>query len=116
MRKILLAFATIALAAPALAEHAAAPTQPGRRMETGVALGERSVREVMISQGGGGIAIVYDTGAGAPRSQRVLRLENVNGMLEVIYDTAAPTMALGGGGTPRLVQRGGGMYSVEYDR
>jgi len=47
----------------------------------------------------------------------VLRLENVNGMLEVIYDTAMPsTMALGGGGTPRLVQQGGGMYSVEYDR
>ena len=47
----------------------------------------------------------------------MLRLENVNGMLEVVYDTAMPgTMALGSGGTPRLVQKGGGMYSVEYDR
>ena len=115
MRKIMLAFATIALAAPALAQQAA-PMQPGQRMQTRVALGERSVREVMISQGGGGIDIIYDMGSGAPQSRRVLRLENVNGMLEVIYDTTAPTMALGSGGTPRLVQRGGGMYSVEYDR
>ena len=115
MRKILLAFTTIVLAAPALAQQAS-PMQPGQRMQTGVALGERSVREVMTSQGGGGITLVYDTGAGAPRSQRVLRLENVNGMLEVIYDTATPTMAFGGGGTPRLVQRGGGMYSVESQR
>jgi hypothetical protein len=115
MRMILLAFATMAFTAPALAQHAA-PMQPSQRMQTGVAVGERSVREVMISQDGGGIAIVYDMGPGTPQSKRVLRLENVNGMLEVIYDTAAPTMALGSGGTPRLVQRGGGMYSVEYDR
>jgi hypothetical protein len=50
-----------------------------------------------------------------PESKRVLRLENVNGMLEVIYDTAMPSsMPLGSGGTPRLVQGDGGMYSVEY--
>jgi hypothetical protein len=115
MRKILLAFATMAFAAPALAQQAA-PMQPGQRMQTGVAVGERTVREVMISQDGGGIAIIYDMGPGAPQSKRVLRLENVNGMLEVIYDMTAPTMSLGSGGTPRLVQRGGGMYSVEYDR
>ena len=115
MRKILLAFTAVALAAPALAQQAA-PMQPGGRMQTGVAIGERSVREVMISQDGGGIAIIYDMGPGVPQSKRVLRLENVNGMLEVIYDTTATTMALGNGGTPRLVQRGGGMYSVEYDR
>ncbi|MCB4825172.1 hypothetical protein [Roseicella aerolata] len=115
MRKILLAFATMAFTASALAQQAA-PIQPGQRMQTGVAVGERSVREVMISQDGGGIAIIYDMGPGAPQSKRVLRLENVNGMLEVIYDMAAPTMSLGSGGTPRLVQRGGGMYSVEYDR
>ena len=117
MRKILLAFATtIALAAPALAQQSSAPVQPGQRMLTGVAIGERSVREVMIGQGGGGISVVYDLGPGATVSKHVLRLENVNGMLEVIYDAEAPTMALGGGGTPRLVQQGGGMYSVEYQR
>ncbi len=115
MRNILLSFATMALAAPAPAQQAAL-MQTGQRMQTGVAVGERSVREVMISQGGGGIAIVYDMGPGTPQSQRVLRLENAIGMLEVVYDTTAPTMALGSGGTPRLVQRGGGMYSVEYDR
>lgn len=116
MRNTIFAFATLAaLAAPALAQQAA-PVQPGQRAQTGIALGERSLREVMISQGGGGISIVYDMAPGAPQSRRVLRLENVNGMLEVIYDTAAPAMPLGSGGTPRLVQRGGGMYSVEYDR
>jgi hypothetical protein len=65
--------------------------------------------------GGGGLTVVYDMEPGQPESKRVLRLENVNGMLEVIYDEAMPsTMALGSGGTPRLVQGGGGMYSVEY--
>ena len=115
MRKILFAFATLAFTAPALAQQA--PMQPGQRMQTGVAMGERTVREVMISQGGGGLTVVYDMAAGQLESKRVLRLENVNGMLEVIYDEAIPsTMALGSGGTPRLVQKGGGMYSVEYDR
>ena len=78
-------------------------------------MGERIVREVMISQGGGGLTVIYDMEPGQPESKRVLRLENVNGMLEVIYDEAMPdTMALGSGGAPRLVQGGGGMYSVEY--
>ena len=121
MRKALFA-ATLALAAfgaagPALAQPAAAPMQPGQRMQLGPVVGERVVREVMISQGGGGLTVVYDMAPGQPESKRVLRLENVNGMLEVIYDTAMPsTMALGSGGTPRLVQQGGGMYSVEYER
>ena len=120
MRKILfasaaLASAALASAAPALAQQA--QMRPGQRMQTGVAMGERTVREVMISPGGGGLTVVYDMAAGQPESKRVLRLENVNGMLEVIYDTAMPsTMPLGSGGTPRLVQKGGGMYSVEYDR
>ena len=56
-------------------------------------MGERTVRDVMISQGGGGITVIYDMAPGQPQSQRVLRLENVNGMLEVIYDHAAPTHA-----------------------
>ncbi len=93
-----------------------APMQPGQRMPTGAAVGERTVRQVMVSQGGGGVTIVYDMAPGQTQSQRVLRLENVNGMLEVIYDNAVPTMNTTTGGTPRLVQRGGGMYSVEYDR
>ncbi len=120
MRKTLFA-ATLALAAlggaaPALAQSPSA-MQPGQRIQLGPMVGERVVREVMISQGGGGLTVVYDMAPGQPESKRVLRLENVNGMLEVIYDTAMPsTMALGSGGTPRLVQQGGGMYSVEYDR
>ncbi len=119
MRKTLIAL-TLALAAggigPALAQSAPAPMQPGQRVQLGPMMGERVVREVMISQGGG-LTVVYDMAPGQPESKRVLRLENVNGMLEVIYDTAMPgTMALGSGGAPRLVQQGGGMYSVEYDR
>ena len=118
MRKTLFA-ATLALAAlggaaPALAQSPST-MQPGQRIQLGPMVGERVVREVMISQGGGGLSVVYDMAPGQPESKRVLRLENVNGMLEVIYDTAMPsTMALGSGGTPRLVQQGGGMYSVEY--
>ena len=124
MRKTLIA-ATLAFAAfggaPLLAQGnapaAAPPMQAGQRVQLGPMMGERVVREVMISQGGGGLSVVYDAPVGQPESKRVLRLENVNGMLEVIYDTAMPsTMALGGGGTPRLVQQGGGMYSVDYDR
>jgi hypothetical protein len=90
--------------------------QPGQRMQLGPLVGERTVRQVMISEGGGGIEIVYDMAPGATQSQRVLRLENINGMLEVIYDTRVSGMPTASGGTPRLVQRGGGMYSVEYDR
>jgi hypothetical protein len=90
--------------------------QPGQRMQLGPILGERVVRQVMIGDGGGGIEIVYDMGWGATQSQRVLRLENVNGMLEVVYDTRASPVGLETGGRPRLVQQAGGMYSVEYDR
>lgn len=109
---------TLALAHPALAQTAPAPMQPGQRMALGAAVGERTVRQVMISEGGGGLTVVYDMGPGQTQSQRVLRLESVNGMLEVIYDNQVPSMATAGGGgrTPRLVQGGGGMYSVEYDR
>ena len=114
-----LAAAFVAGAAPAaLAQNtqpAALPMQIGQRVQLGPMMGERIVREVMVSQGGGGLTVVYDAPAGQPESKRVLRLENINGMLEVIYDTAMPgAMALGSGGAPRLVQGGGGMYSVEY--
>ena len=120
-RTLLTALALAAAAATgaantAAAQQSAAPMQPGQRMQLGDMLGERTVRDVMISQGGGGITVIYDMAPGQPQSQRVLRLENVNGMLEVIYDQAAPTMDTATGGTPRLVQKGGGMYSVEYDR
>ncbi len=120
MRKTLIAL-TLAFAAegaaPALAQGTppALPMQIGQRVQLGPMMGERIVREVMVSQDGGGLTVVYDMAPGQPESKRVLRLENVNGMLEVIYDQAMPsTMALGSGGAPRLVQGGGGMYSVEY--
>lgn len=117
-RTLLTAFvlASAAGAANTAAAQAPTPMQPGQRMQLGDMLGQRTVRDVMISQGGGGITVIYDMAPGQTQSQRVLRLENVNGMLEVIYDQAAPSMATTTGGTPRLVQRGGGMYSVEYDR
>ena len=112
-----LVVASVANAAnTAAAQQASGPMQPGERRQLGSIMGERTVRDVMISQGGGGITVIYDMAPGQPQSQRVLRLENVNGMLEVIYDQAAPSMPTATGGTPRLVQRGGGMYSVEYDR
>jgi hypothetical protein len=90
--------------------------QPGQRMQLGPMMGERVVRQVMIGDDGNTVILMYDMAPGQPQSQRVLRLENRNGMLEVVYDTQAPTMNLGAGGAPRLVQGGGGMYSVEYDR
>jgi hypothetical protein len=96
---------------------AALPMQIGQRVQLGPMMEGRIVREVMVSQGGGGLIVVYDNPPGQPESRRVLRLENNNGMQEVVYDTAMPsTMGLGSSGTPRLVQTGGGMYSVEYDR
>ena len=123
---LIIASAVLGGGAPALAQQGgntpdavttAAQMRPGQRIQLGPAMGERVVREVMVSQGGGGLTVVYDMAPGQPESKRVLRLENVNGMLEVIYDTAMPsTMPLASGGTPRLVQKGGGMYSVEYDR
>jgi hypothetical protein len=108
--------ARTAEAAPRTAP-AALPMQVGQRVQLGPMMGNRVVREVMVSQDGGSVFLVYDNPPGQPESKRVLRLENNNGMQEVIYDTAMPsTMGLGTGGTPRLVQTGGGMYSVEYDR
>jgi hypothetical protein len=120
MRRTLIALTLASAAAasvPALAQGTAPslPMQIGQPVQLGNMMGERIVREVMISQGGGGLTVIYDMAPGQPESKRVLRLENVNGMLQVIYDEAMPsTMALGSGGTPRLVQGGGGMYSVEY--
>jgi hypothetical protein len=64
-------------AGPALAQPTAAPMQPGQRVQLGPMMGERVVREMMVSQGGGGLAVVYDAAPGQPQSQRVLRLENV---------------------------------------
>ena len=113
---LVLASAAGAAANTASAQQSAGPMQPGERRQLGEIMGQRTVRDVMISQGGGGITVIYDMAPGQPQSQRVLRLENVNGMLEVIYDQAAPSAPTATGGTPRLVQRGGGMYSVEYDR
>ena len=113
---LVVASAAGAASTAAAQQPAAGPMQPGQRLQLGDMLGQRTVRDVMISQGGGGITVIYDMAPGQPQSQRVLRLENVNGMLEVIYDTQAPSMPTATGGTPRLVQRGGGMYSVEYDR
>ena len=43
---------------------AALPMQFGQRVQLGPMMGERVIREVMISQGGGGLAVVYDTPPG----------------------------------------------------
>jgi hypothetical protein len=107
------------LAAPA---HAQAPgtaqqpaaLQPGQRIALGSMMGGRVLREIMIGQDGNTVVLMYDMPPGAPQSRRVLRLENNNGMLEVVYDTTVPTMNLGAGGAPRIVPGGGGMFSVEY--
>lgn len=106
MRKLFLALPLLALAIPGAFAQTATT-----RME----LGERVVREVMITPNGGSVTLVYDMAPGATQSRRAIRLENVNGMLEVIYDTAMTDMPLATGGTPRLVQDGA-MYRVEYDR
>lgn len=90
--------------------------EPGQHLQLGPMMGDRTVRQVMIAPDGGGIDIIHDNPPGATQSQRVLRLENRNGMLEVIYGTRAMPMPTVTGGTPRLVQGGGGMYRVEYDR
>lgn len=102
--------------APAAAQNA--PTaQAGQRMQVAPGMADRVVRQVMIAPDGGSIDIVYGMPAGSPESKRVLRLENVNGMLEVIYDAAMPrSMPLGTGGTPRLIPNGQGMYEVTYDK
>ncbi len=103
-----------AFSVPAFAQTATTPMPTGSRMTLNAELGQRVVRQVMIGDNGSTIDVVYDMGSGQPQSQRVLRLENVNGMLQVIYDTSVPSMAAGAGGAPRLVQQGGGMYQVEY--
>jgi hypothetical protein len=93
-----------------------APMQPGQRMQLGPIAGERSVRMVMINDDSS-VTLVYDMAPGLPQSQRVVRLENVNGMLEVIYDTGVPTMRVGNdGAVPRLTVGTGGMIEVQYDR
>lgn len=123
LRKSLLAAAFAAgaaftLPAPVLAQGTTTTTPTamptGSRMTLNAQLGQRVVRQVMIGDNGSTIDVIYDMGAGQPQSQRVLRLENVNGMLQVIYDTSVPAMNTGSGGTPRLVQQGGGMYEVVY--
>ena len=108
--------AAFTIPTPSHAQTAAAPTAtaPAMRMMTTASVGQRVIRQVMINDNGGTIDIVYDMPAGQPQSQRVLRLENVNGMLQVIYDNSVPSMALGAGGAPRLVQQGSGMYEVVY--
>ena len=115
-RKTILA-AGLALAAFTTAAQAQGLMQPGQRLQITGGLGKGTVQQVMISPDGGGIDIVYAMPAGAPESRRVLRLENVNGMLEVVYDIAMPqSMKLGTGGTPRLIAKGEGMYEVVYDK
>lgn len=99
---------------PAQSNAPALPMQFGQRLPLGAMMGERIVREVMIGPEGS-VTLFYDMLPSAPESRRVLRLESVNGMLEVIYDEAMPSsMPLGSGGAPHLVPGGGGMYSVEY--
>lgn len=129
MRQIYLA----SLAVPALALAACAPDAPSPRAVAGPAVaaspqgtmlpgqrtiitdvGERSVRRVLVGPNGGSVWLVYDEAPGRPQSARVVRLENVNGSLQVVYDTATPTTPVGGSGVPRLVQQGGGNYSVVY--
>jgi hypothetical protein len=111
-----LAASSLAVAQTAGPQTRSATMQPGDRMQLGPMMGERVVRQVMIGDDGATVVLMFDMAPGQPQSQRVLRLENKNGMLEVVYDTQVPTMSLGQGGIPRLVQGGGGMYSVEYDR
>lgn len=122
MRKFLMtlhfALAAVGWSSPLLAQSnaPALPMQFGQRLQLGPMMGERIVREVMIGPEGS-VTLFYDMPPGAPESRRVLRLENNNGMLEVVYDQGMPsTMSLGSGGTARIVPGGGGMYSVEYGR
>jgi hypothetical protein len=104
------------LVAPASAFAQSTPMQPGQRMQLGPMMGERVLRQVMVNDDSS-VTLVYDMRPGVPQSQRVLRLENVNGMLEVIYDTAAPNMRVGNdGAVPRLTVGSGNMIEVQYDR
>ena len=117
---MLVAVATLALGAGFA--HAQAPStmqlpaalQPGQRLALGTMMGQSQVRMIMIGQDGNTVTLMYDAPQGSPQSQRVLRLENRNGMLEVVYDTSAASMNLGTAGAARIVPGGSGMYSVEY--
>jgi len=112
-----LAMAATAAATPGMSWAQGAPStmQPGQHLRLGPVMGERVVRMVMIGDDGNSVDIVYDMAPGLPQSARVLRLENVNGMLQVIYDYSMPARPLASAGLPRLVQQGGGMYEVVYD-
>lgn len=117
-----LALVAVAAAPLAMARTAApsalqgAPMQPGQRMPLGPIAGERSVRMVMVNHNAF-VTLVHDVVTGLPPSQHVVRLENVNGMLEIIYDTAVPTMRVGNdGAVPRLTVGTGGMIEVPYDK
>lgn len=109
----LAAAALIGLAPVAASAQSATTMQPGQRLQLGPMMGDRTIREVMVGPEGS-VTLVFDSKDGGTQSKRALRVENVNGMLEVVYDTAAPTMPTASGGVPTLVQRGSGMYSVEY--
>lgn len=117
---LLVAAATLALGAGSA--HAQAPStmqlpaalQPGQRLALGTMMGQSQVRMIMIGQDGNTVILMYDAPQGSPQSQRVLRLENRNGMLEVVYDTSAASMNLGTAGAARIVPGGNNMYSVEY--
>ncbi len=115
-----------AIAAAAMAPAAAGPAvtplaarmRPGERVQLGRMMGNGRVRMVMISENGGTIDVIYDESDPRQRtmSARALRLENRNGMLEVVYDTAAPTMDVTTRGNVRRVENaGGGMIEIVYD-
>lgn len=95
LRKTLLAFA---FAATALASAGGAAAET-RRLEN-----INGMQEVV-----GGTAT-------EPRAATALRLENVNGMQEVVYERGASTRPTATGGTPRLVNEGGGEHGIVYDR
>jgi len=103
-------FATIAFA------QTATPMQPGHRMATTAPLGNTTVREVMFGDSGATVMLVFDAAKDRTQAARVVRIENVNGMLEITYDSTMPTRPLASGGTPRLVPQSDGMYRIEYDR
>ncbi|WP_149539446.1 hypothetical protein [Siccirubricoccus phaeus] len=109
--------AALSLAAlPALAQAVPAALQPGGRLQLPVArLGNTVIRHVMIGDSGTVAELMFDADKDTTRSARVVRVENVNGMLEITYDTSM-TRPTASGGMPRLVPGGGGMYSVDYGR
>ena len=90
--------AAVALGGGAAAQGGGATAmQPGERMRLGPILGDRTVRQVMISEGGGGIEIVYDMAPGAPQSQRVLRhvLARIRALTPVRRGRRGPLRAAG---------------------